>query len=183
MLSSHQNLIKILDVLNDQNFHDGTSIGETLNITRAAVWKSIKKLRRYGLAIESVKSKGYRITKPMILLDAQKILRLLKQTHYPINISVLEKIDSTNDYIKQLFENSEQINIVVAETQTAGRGRFARYWHSPFGENIYFSMRYRFKQDITQLSGLGLVIAFAICIAIEETCSLEDKIYIKWPND
>ncbi len=99
----------------------------------------------------------------------------------PIRIHVLDSVDSTNQFLKDLPAN-DSIEVCCAETQTKGRGRFGRSWHSPFGENIYFSLRWHFDCDISQLSGLGLVVSMAILAALNDADICED-VRIKWPND
>lgn len=172
------NLVKISVLLSNGQYHDGTSIGEKLGITRAAVWKVIKKLQEYGVEIQSIKGKGYLLEKPLILLDAVKIRKNIKKSS--IKIAILEKIGSTNDYLKN---DSDQDNkICLAEMQTNGRGRLNRQWHSPFGQNIYFSLRYAFQKDMSELSGLSLVTGLAVCSAIESVTQL-NNLKVKWPND
>ncbi len=79
MKKLNTNLQKIFNLLNDGSFHDGTSLGNKLNITRAAIWKLIKKLEDYGVEIESVKGKGYRLIEPLILFKKSKIKQHTKE--------------------------------------------------------------------------------------------------------
>lgn len=182
MKSLNQNLVKITELLSDGEFHDGTSIGNQLHITRAAVWKVMKKLEQYAIPLTSVKGKGYRLESPLILLNPKKIKTKLR--HRTVQLDVIEKIDSTNEYLKQFISHNQQIRICIAETQTQGKGRLNRQWHSPFGENIYFSMLCPFEKDISELSGLSLVVGLAICHAIESTLDLQgNHLQVKWPND
>lgn len=182
MKSLNQNLVKITSLLSDGEFHDGTSIGKSLNITRAAVWKAIQKLEQYAIPLISMKGKGYRLELPLILLNRQNIKTKLR--HRSIELDVIEKIDSTNDYLKKFISQNKKIRVCIAETQTQGKGRLSRQWYSPFGENIYFSMLYPFAKDISELSGLSLVVGLAICQAVESVIDLKGKhLKIKWPND
>lgn len=113
--------------------------------------------------------------KGTILLDAKKI-----KLHHAIPIEIFESLASTNDYLK---ESGNTPCVCLAEMQTAGRGRMERQWHSPFGQNIYLSMRFPLTKKAHELSGLSLVIGLAICKAIEEICSLQQAPHVKWPND
>ena len=99
------------------------------------------------------------------------------------NITVFETLHSTNDYLRDTSKNNLQLEACLAETQTHGKGQLDRSWHSPFGQNIYFSLRYPFKKNTKALSGLSLVTSLATCAAIEQTCSLPKPLTIKWPND
>ena len=98
-----------------------------------------------------------------------------------IQFDILDTIDSTNRFLKNQ-PSRENIQICCAETQTQGRGRFGRAWHSPFGENIYFSARFRLDCDLALLSGLSLVTSLAVINTLEEL-GLNDNLVIKWPND
>ena len=176
------NLISLVTLLNDGEFHDGTSIGAKLGITRAAVWKLIKKLEQYGVVLTSVKGKGYRLEKPLVLLAENEINANLH--HRSVKLVLLEKTSSTNDYLRQYTPGNKQIIACLAEMQDAARGRFSRKWHAPFAENIYLSMLCPFEKDISELSGLSLVVSLAICNAIETILDLGDvSLLVKWPND
>lgn len=173
------NLIKILNILNDGQYHDGTSIGAKLNMTRSAVWKIIKKLEEYGVDIDSVKGKGYALREPLILLDAAKIKK--KITPKQIGITIFESIPSTQDYLKSL-KHKENIQICLTEKQTEGKGRLGREWYSPFGKNIYCSCFFPFQKDISELSGLSLVTSLAMVKTLKKM-GIHKNIFVKWPND
>lgn len=182
MKKTNENVHKLLKILNDLEYHDGSNLGEALGITRAAIWKLIKKLKAYGIAIQSCQSKGYRLLKPLILLDEKKI----KAAHNTakMHLEIFEKIDSTNDYLKKQALSMQQIAICLAEMQTAGKGRLNREWYSPFAENIYLSLRYPLTTDISQLNGISLLAGLAICKAIETLFPmLKPHLRVKWPND
>jgi len=174
-------LVQLVDILDDQQYHDGTSIGNSLNITRAAVWKYIKKLIDYDVQIESVKGKGYLLKQPMSLLNAKKIKDCLSDAS--ISVSSFEKITSTNEYLKTQINDFKQISVCLAEMQEQGKGRFNRQWHSPFGKNIYCSVKYPFQKDVSELAGLSLVISLAVSTTIEESINNCLPVFVKWPND
>ena len=180
MDNTTSNLVKISELLSDGQYHDGTSIGKKCGITRAAVWKVIKKFKEYGIEIQSIKGKGYLLEKPLILLDVNKIKKNIKKLSFVID--VLEKVGSTNDYLKNNSDQNKAIKICVAEMQDKGRGSLNRQWHSPFGQNIYFSCAYSFQRDMSELSGLSLITGLAVCNAIESITHL-DNLAVKWPND
>lgn len=177
----NETFVKTIELLNDQEYHDGTSIGQELNITRAAVWKIIKKLKAYNISIQSTKGKGYFLREPLILLNSKRITEHLNTSS--IFVEVLEKVGSTNDYVKKVSDPQKRATVCIAEMQTEGRGRLNRKWYSPFGCNVYLSLCYSFQKDISELSGLSLVISLAICRAIESLSSLMEPLFIKWPND
>lgn len=174
------NLMKVCELLSDNQYHDGTTIGNKLGITRAAVWKVIKKLQQYEVDLKSIKGKGYLLQTPLLLLNEATLQTNLKRT---VQLEVLEKINSTNDYLKQYTTQNKAIRACFAEMQTQGKGRLNRQWHSPFGKNINFSLLYPFQKDISELSGLSLVVGLAICRAIEDSLHLQLLLSVKWPND
>lgn len=171
-------LIDIVNQLADGEYHDGTAIGQSLNITRSAVWKTIKKLTRYHIKIDSIKGKGYALREPISLLDLKKI----KKSHPSIfTIHLFETIDSTNEYLKKI-KNVKQPVFCLAEHQTQGKGRFNRKWYSPFGQNIYLSCRFPFKKDVSELAGLSLVVGLVVRKTLKQF-GLDDRLKVKWPND
>lgn len=174
------NLDQITTILSDGQFHDGSSIGKKLGVTRAGVWKIVKKLVAYGIKINSAKGKGYALEEQIILLNRQKILKSLNSKN--VEIELFETIKSTNDYLKSLHQDL-RIKIAITECQTAGKGRLQRHWYSPFGQNIYLSLSYPFNKDVSELAGLSLVIGLAICQTINDLYELPSKAQVKWPND
>lgn len=117
--------------------------------------------------------------KSLILLDENQIKKHLKNKS--VSITLLNEIDSTNAFFKK-HKHDFPIAICLAETQTQGRGRLGRTWHSPFGQNIYFSMRIHFDKSANALSALSLIVALALAHTTEFFLK-ENTIKIKWPND
>lgn len=173
------NVSKLLYLLSDGEYHDGSTIGLKLGMTRSAVWKLIKKLQAYDVEIDSIKGKGYALLQPLMLLDVKKIKKQLR--HDKIDMLVFESIPSTNDYLKS-FKQVKQIKICLAEQQTQGKGRLNRTWFSPFGKNVYLSCLYPFQKDISELAGLSLVTSLAILKTLK-TLGIQQSIAVKWPND
>jgi BirA family biotin operon repressor/biotin-[acetyl-CoA-carboxylase] ligase len=172
-------LQKLIQTLNDGEFHDGTTLGDLLAITRAAVWKMINKLLDYDVPVESVKGKGYRLATPIILLDEKAIKKGLHNKQ--ISVTIFESIASTHLYCRQ-GEKDNKINIALAEAQTAAIGRFARPWIAPFAKNIYFSMRYPFNKDVSELAGLSLLIGLSLQQTLQNELGIK-SLKLKWPND
>lgn len=182
MRELNQNLVELVKLLNDGQYHDGTSIGNELETSRAAICKSIKKLKQYHVPLTSTKGKGYQLNTQLLLLDKNQLKSGLR--HRSVKVEVLEKIASTNGYLKSLSEGNQDIIACLAEVQTAGKGRLQRQWYSPFAENIYLSLLCPFEKDISELSGLSLVVGLAVCRAIESAIDISSELLkIKWPND
>jgi BirA family transcriptional regulator, biotin operon repressor / biotin---[acetyl-CoA-carboxylase] ligase len=176
-----KNLIKLIHLLNDGKFYPCASLATMLNLSPATISRLLQKLVDYDIRLELVESKGYRLNQPLVLLDAQIIKQLLNKPF--VRVITLEKISSTNNYLKNLPAHPTKPTVCLAEMQVQGKGRFNRTWHSPFGQNLYFSLRYPFQQAISKLSGLSLIVALATCRAIEQACAVPKPLSIKWPND
>lgn len=196
------NLRQLLTLLSDGNFHSGEHLGKELAVTRSAVWKFINQLQEYGIAVTSTKGKGYRLSQPLVLLDADAIKQHMPATAIAklAELEIFDSITSTNDHLKNKSTlPTDQLNVCLAEQQTAGRGRFGRQWISPFGVNIYLSCLWHFPKDISALAGLSLVIGLAVIKTLTTihtelispatrqknfiTQELVDDLKIKWPND
>ena len=173
----------LLTALGDGACHSGSELGQLLGITRSAIWKQIKQLLDQGVPIQSIPNQGYQLPSTLILLNQQHLTdQLLKQEiTVPFHVHLYTSLDSTNRYLRDL-PISNLLDICCAETQTQGRGRFGRQWHSPFGENIYCSSRWNLNYDLARLSGLSLIVSLAILRTLNEFIPTQD-IKIKWPND
>lgn len=175
---------KILALLADGEFHSGTELAQVLGVSRSAVWKQLGGLAELGLQHAAVSGKGYRLDKPLELLAASKIQAFLDGRTRTL-ISVLEihdQIDSTNRYLADYPQQAAALGLVCfAEHQTAGKGRRGRQWVSPFGSNIYLSIRWRFQRGYTGITGLSLAIGVAVIRALKQLGFAE--VGLKWPND
>lgn len=97
-------------------------------------------------------------------------------------IVCLEETDSTNKYARMLArEGAAHGTLVMAQRQTAGRGRRGRSWISPAGEGIFMSLIVRPQTDPSQVARLSLAAALATARAIDRETGLDVR--IKWPND
>lgn len=97
-------------------------------------------------------------------------------------LHVLTTVDSTNDYAKALAEQGAPAGtVVLAERQTAGRGRLGRTFQSPPGQGIYFSLLLRPQCPVRELMNLTCLVAVAVCEAVEKTLNFRPG--IKWIND
>lgn len=188
----------LMQTLSDGEYHSGEELGNTLGVTRAAIWKLIKTINEWGVEIESSTKKGYRFPNGIELLDKQKILKNIQAAQRKVlqKFEIFDTLDSTNDYLMQTIRNKhgshgavsqkkEGINPVhacLAERQTAGKGRRGRPWLSPFGTNIYLSLLWQFSKDFSELAGLSLVIAIAVIKALQ-IYGVPKGLALKWPND
>ena len=118
----------------------GQTLSEELGVTRAAVWKQIGQLREAGFDIEACGGQGYRLASVPDSLMAPVIARGLKTRWAGRRVVYLRSVDSTNRYARALAaDGAAQGTLVVADEQTAGRGRRGRSWVSPAGEGIFMT--------------------------------------------
>ena len=95
---------------------------------------------------------------------------------------VFAEIDSTNEYLLRQLEQLPTGSLCLAECQTAGRGRRGRQWFSPVGQNLYFSLLWRYDKSLCrELASLSLLVAVVIAETFQQL-NIEG-IQIKWPND
>jgi len=174
---------EILKSLGDGCFHSGQDLAGTFSVSRAAIWKAVKAIsRRYGVDIHSVRGRGYCLSSPLELLEANEISRSMIHAQELVRLETFLSIDSTNQYLMQLAtEEQPGPYLIFAEHQTGGKGRRGRHWVSPFSGNIYMSLLWRFRQVPAELMGLSLAIGVSLCRTMIQQ-GIED-ISLKWPND
>ncbi len=174
-------MLTLLELLKDGRFHSGQALGAVLGVSRSAVWKQLQHLEaELGLSIHKVRGRGYQLAAPLTLLDANAIKREAASCDWPV--LVFDTIDSTNaEALRAIQRGDAAPFLVLAERQTAGRGRRGRKWVSPFAENIYYSLVLRIQGGMRQLEGLSLVVGLAVLQALRE--SGVQSAGLKWPND
>ncbi len=174
-------MLTLLKLLKDGRFHSGEALGAALGISRSAVWKQLQHLEAdLGLTIHKVRGRGYQLQAPLTLLDPAQINEHSSFDHWPVQ--VFDSLDSTNaEALRAVERGAAAPFLMLAERQTAGRGRRGRKWVSPFAENVYYSLVLRIDGGMRQLEGLSLVVGLAVMQTLRdlgiETAGL------KWPND
>ncbi len=164
------------------SFLSGEEMAAALGISRAAVWKQVKRLRGQGYEIEAVTNVGYRMVACPDTLDVYAIKQLLGNHPWRDTITVLECVDSTNSLAKvQALQAAPHGSVYMADEQTGGRGRLGRSFISPRGEGLYFSLLLRPDCRPAELPHITAMVAVAACNALEEVCSVRPQ--IKWTND
>ncbi|MBR6599882.1 MAG: biotin--[Oscillospiraceae bacterium] len=147
---------KILNELikSKNDYISGGRIGRNLGISRNAVWKAIKQLENEGFKIEAVTNKGYRLLQKADTITAEDIINSMNTENVKENIIILDTTDSTNVYAKKLAEEgAKDRTVVIANEQSAGKGRMGRTFCSPKNSGIYMSLILRpdFPIDAAQL--------------------------------
>lgn len=172
---------QLLNHLNDGRFHSGEALGRECGISRAAVNQYINKLQDLGVDIYSVHGKGYKLARPLELLDHQSIC-IAAETIKDL-ILVESVVTSSNDILRDLLAGSKLPPgyTVIAEAQTEGRGRRGKQWFSPFGCNLYMSFYWPISDGINGAMGLSLVVGIAVVKALQKMGV--STVGVKWPND
>ena len=176
-------LVKVLEFLKSHKseYLSGEDLSDVLKISRVAVWKHIKKIRRLGYTVESKQKRGYRFVKTTDQLLPWEILPGLTSKYLGKRIYYFEEIDSTQNFALQMAQNKKENGaIIIAKKQTDGKGRLKRKWISPKG-GIWFSIILHPKFTIEESMLLPIVASVALSSAIEK--SLKIKTSVKWPND
>lgn len=161
----------------------GAQLADRAGVTRAAIWKQVETLRARGVPVEARGAAGYRLPWPVQLLDAARIRAALPRACAP-RLGALEvhwELDSTSSELQRRLADATDFSMVLAETQTAGRGRRGRSWLSPPGLNLYLSCLKRFDRGFGALSGLSLAVGTMVLRAIDSLGIAGAG--LKWPND
>jgi BirA family transcriptional regulator, biotin operon repressor / biotin---[acetyl-CoA-carboxylase] ligase len=160
----------------------GAKIAREIGVTRSTVWRWIEKLRALGVKVKGHPRTGYQIEKVPDVL-APKLLRTrLPQSPFGKRIYHFFKTDSTNAVAMRLGEQGEPHGtLVIAEEQTAGRGRGGNVWHSEKTNGIYMTVLLRPPISPQQAPLITLVAGLAARDAIEEQSGLAPD--LRWPND
>ncbi|MCV6603663.1 MAG: biotin--[acetyl-CoA-carboxylase] ligase, partial [Porticoccaceae bacterium] len=175
---------KLIGVLADGGFHSGEELGAQLGVSRTAVWKQVQKLVELGLDVEKVRGRGYCVPGGVELLDSEMILSSLAEPARGQlrGLDILSSTGSTNSVARSRAEAGDASGyVVLAEQQTAGRGRRGRQWVSPYARNLYLSTVWGFDGGAAALEGLSLAVGVAVKRALA-ACGVSDS-ELKWPND
>jgi BirA family biotin operon repressor/biotin-[acetyl-CoA-carboxylase] ligase len=176
-------LDKIVRLLKSQGsgFLSGQEISQTLGLSRAAIWKNIKKLQMLGYKIQSKQNTGYRLMARTNLLLPWEISQGLQTEILGSKIYFFETIESTQDFALELAsKHYENGSLIIAQKQTKGRGRLDRKWVSPKG-GIWFSILLKPNLEIMQVSLFPMLTSLALAFTIEKILKLKPN--LKWPND
>lgn len=171
----------LLRELADGQFHSGTDLAQKAGISRASVWNAVEQIEAMGLLVYRIRGRGYRLAESLLMLDREKIGRLLGE-HSPFGVIFLDEVESTNTFLlEQAQQRAPHATVVVAEWQRGGRGRLNRTWYAKPCGSLTFSLLWRFNQGAGALSGLSLAVGLALVRALQAFGLPE--VGLKWPND
>ena len=170
--------------LADGRFHSGEELARHLRVSRSAVWKAAGALRRLGAEVHAVRNRGYRLTAATEPLAAAAIREHLPR-EVRSRVAKLETVWSIASTNTALLERpgpkSGASEVLLAEHQTAGRGRRGRAWLAPPGGALCLSLSWMFREVPPDLGALGLVIG--VCALRALTALGVRNATLKWPND
>jgi len=174
---------QLLAVLASGEVVSGSRLAESAGVSRTAIWKQIEALRSRGVPVQSHGTAGYGLPWPLQMLDGARIREALP-AGVESRLGALDlywEIDSTSSELQRRGAQAPDFSLVLAETQSAGRGRRGRAWLSPPGLNLYLSCLKRFETGFAALGGLSLAIGVIVLRALASLGV--DGAGLKWPND
>jgi BirA family biotin operon repressor/biotin-[acetyl-CoA-carboxylase] ligase len=171
---------QILDLLeqNPGRHVSGADLSRTLEVSRSAIWKQIETLRAQGYGITGGPNLGYLLESLPDLLYPREIQKNLHTRSFGRQVFHLRSVGSTNQVAQDLGRRG---SLVVAEQQTAGRGRWQRSWWSPPETGVWLSLVLRPQLAPYQVPQITLVAGVSCARAIEDCLGMRPG--IKWPND
>ena len=160
----------------------GGRIAREIGVSRSTVWRWVERLRELGVKVKGQAATGYFLEKVPDVLTPDVLKRQLKGTLFGKRIYHFFKTDSTNRVAFELGQAGEPEGaIVLAEEQSAGRGRAGRTWHSERAAGIYITLLLRPKLAPVQAPVLTMMAGLSAHAAVEALTGL--AVDLKWPND
>lgn len=160
----------------------GQQLCEQLGVSRTAIWKAIQSLKEEGYVIDAVSNRGYKVISTPDTISGDEIGSRLQTSRMGRKIYFFESTGSTNQVAKQVGEEgAPDGTLILAEEQTAGRGRSGRKWVTPPRCAIAFSLLLRPTLPPQRISMTTLVMGLAVEQAVRKRYDL--AVGIKWPND
>jgi len=173
---------QLLNILADGEFHSGEVLAERLGVSRASVFNALADVAEYGVALQRIRGRGYRLAYPWQRLEREEVLRWLGEDAGQFDIGILPQAASSNTLLLQRAGlDAVSGSVLAVELQTAGRGRMGRTWHAGLGSTLTFSLLWRFDCGLNALSGLSLAVGVAIARALNGLGAQDVR--LKWPND
>lgn len=177
----------LVRLLADGREHSGEVLAESLNISRAAVWKQVHMLADLGLHVRSATGRGYQLDRRLDLLDVDVIEQQLAAVPWPITRSLRVSFEcpSTNSELLELLVREPPppglMDVLIAEYQSCGRGRRGRSWLAPLASGLCLSVSWSFDGLPAQITSLGLIAGVAVAKALD--AQGVPGVKLKWPND
>ena len=177
-------IARVFAALADGRFHSGEALARTLGVSRSAIWKAVAALKALGSELHAVRNRGYRLAHSSDPLDPESIREHLtpEGRAHVARVESVWSIDSTNTaLLARANPGHGTCEVLLAEFQTAGRGRRGRAWLAPPGGAICLSLSWSFREVPQDLGALGL--AIGVCALRALRAHGIDAVTLKWPND
>jgi len=160
----------------------GARIARETGMSRSTVWRWVEELRKLGVQVKGQRSTGYFLEKVPDVLTPDLLRKRLKGNLFGRRVFHFFKTDSTNRVAMELgYAGEPEGTIVMAESQTAGRGRSGRTWHSEKSAGLYFTVLLRPRLAPAQAPLLTMLAGVSAHAAIAAQTGLVPE--LKWPND
>jgi len=160
----------------------GARIAKEVGVSRSMVWQWVERLRELGVKVKSQAGMGYFLEHVPDILTPDMLRQRLKGSLFGKRIFHFFKTDSTNRVALELGHAGEPEGaVVLAEEQTAGRGRAGRAWHSQRAAGIYVTLLLRPKLAPVQAPLLTMMAGLSAHSAVQALTGLD--VDLKWPND
>lgn len=181
--TTKEQVLQALLQVQDGQYISGAQLADVCGVSRTAIWKAMQSLEQDGYTIESARTKGYRLDGDVDFVDEAHIAPYLTTTSIGRTIHYAKEVTSTQTVAAELVKaNAPHGTVVLAESQTAGRGRMARPWETTAGKGIWMTVILRPDIPPHQAPQFTLVAAVAVVNAMKALYpSLTPE--IKWPND
>lgn len=172
----------VLTILTERaGFVSGAEMSRMLNVTRMAVSNAVRALRDEGYEIDAVTNRGYCLRRGADKLTAGDVLPHLPPERRAL-VRCLESVDSTNSFLRrEALRGAPDGLCVIANEQTAGRGRAGRAFASAPNCGVYLSLLLRPPCAPADAATLTAHAAVAVCRALETACGVQAG--VKWTND
>ncbi len=160
----------------------GTRIAREIGVSRSMVWRWAERLRELGVRVKGQPRSGYFLEKVPDIVMPDLVRKRLKGSLFGKRVYHFFKTDSTNRVAMELgYAGEPEGAVVLAEEQTAGRGRAGRMWHSERGAGLYVTLLLRPRLSPVQAPLLTMLAGLSAHSAVEAQTGLTAE--LKWPND
>ncbi len=174
---------RVLGFLRESDdYVSGQGISEELGLSRVAIWKHVRTLREQGCRINACRHRGYHLIGVPDMPTEDAVAALLKTKVLGRPLLFFREVDSTNRQLAARTAEAAEGLSLVADHQTAGRGRMGRAWFSPAGVNVYISVLLRPQVSLAQIATLPLVVGCVVARTVSKLAA-ETPVKLKWPND
>lgn len=173
-------ILDIMQKLESGETHEPGALAAELALDRQELLAALPRLADHG--VRQRRDGRLRLPAGLELLDAASILDWAGPLEEPAAVEVCGVVGSTNDTAKAEIAAGQTLpHLVLAEAQTAGRGRRGRQWNSPVAANLYWTLSVDLPGGAPSARGVSLLVGLAVAEAVEQV--VPTSIQLKWPND